>query len=87
MSTAVTVHDVLVQEDPAFRFPAFAELPAKLVRDFVPQDRVPALYDAFAAQSERHRALVDALRTGFARSLEYFQQLQARRGPPGTSAQ
>ena len=78
-ATAVDVHDTLIEDDPEFRFTAFAELPARISSVFTPQEQVPALYEEFASRSDRYRLLIAQLREGFERSKAHFEELQRKR--------
>lgn len=77
--TAVSVHDVLIARDPEFRFRAFAEIPARILKSFVPQDEVPALLDEMAGRSPGHTEMIAELRAAFAASLAHLHDVHARK--------
>lgn len=81
--TAVAVHDVLVAQDPEFRFSTFAEVPARILASFVPQEEIPAILDEMAGRSPSHADMIAELRAAFAGNLAHLQEIQARKKVSG----
>lgn len=76
--TAVQVHDALVEHEPEFRLPAFAEIPSRIMARFTSSREIPALYDEFSDRSAQHAALIARLRSGFAKGLEHLTTIQRK---------
>lgn len=84
--TASHVKIALDDGDKQWNYTTFSEIPHLITTRFTYQQHMPAVLDRFAERSDRHRLLVESVRSSLRDAVEWLRQFNVRKPPEPSAA-